>query len=82
VYLSVLNDETDRLTRLINELLDISRIESGRMDIQWRSVSVKEVVQRVFDTLSVKANAVRLIKDFSEDFPVLAADPDKIEQVS
>src|ERR1019366_5083520 len=56
VYLSVLNEETDRLTRLINELLDISRIESGRMEIQWRHLSLPEVVQRVFDTLSVKAN--------------------------
>src|ERR1017187_4309331 len=56
IYLSVLNEETDRLTRLINELLDISRIESGGMAIQWRQVSVPGIVQRAFDTLSVKAN--------------------------
>jgi len=81
VYLSVLNEETDRLTRLINELLDISRIESGRMEIQWRPVTIPVVVQRVFDTLSVKANSVRLVKDFSEHFPSIVADPDKLEQI-
>lgn len=81
VYLSVLNEETDRLTRLINELLDISRIESGRMEIQWRRVTLPAVVQRVFDTLSVKANSIRLRQDFSSNFPVVIADPDKLEQI-
>ena len=81
VYLSVLNEETDRLTRLINELLDISRIESGRMEIQWRLVSAAETVQHVYDTLALKANGVALVKDFPEDFPLLVADPDKLEQV-
>jgi signal transduction histidine kinase len=81
VYLSVLNEETDRLTRLINELLDISRIESGRMEIQWRRVELPDIVQRVFDTLSVKANSISLKKDFSPDFPNVVADPDKLEQI-
>jgi signal transduction histidine kinase len=81
IYLGVLNEETDRLTRLINELLDISRIESGRMEIQWRRVSAAETVQRVFDTLMVKANGVKLIMDFPDSFPLLVADPDKLEQV-
>ncbi len=81
VYLSVLNEETDRLTRLINELLDISRIESGRMEILWRLVSVPEIVDRVFKTLSGKAHTIRLEHNFSEHFPSIVADPDKLEQV-
>jgi len=81
IYLGVLNEETDRLTRLINELLDISRIESGRMEILWSLVSVAETTQRVFDTLAVKANGVKLVKDFPDNFPSLVADPDKLEQV-
>jgi signal transduction histidine kinase len=81
VYLGVLNEETDRLTRLINELLDISRIESGRMEILWRPVSISETTQRVFNTLSVKANGIKLVKDFRENFPTLVADPDKLEQI-
>src|SRR5207249_10503665 len=76
-----LNEETDRLTRLINELLDISRIESGGMQIQWRPVVLPDIVQRVFDTLAVKANTVKLVKDFPPTFPSIVADPDKLEQV-
>ncbi len=81
IYLSVLNEETDRLTRLITELLDISRIESGRIDIQWQNVAMPDVVQRVFDTLTMKAGSVNLVKNFPKDFPAMVADPDKLEQV-
>jgi signal transduction histidine kinase len=81
LYLSVLNEETDRLTRLITELLDISRIESGRIDIQWDTVSLPKIVQRVFDTLSIKAGPVQLVKNFPDNFPEFVADADKIEQV-
>jgi signal transduction histidine kinase len=81
IYLSVLNEETDRLTRLINELLDISRIESGRMEIQWKLSSLPEIVQHVFETLAVKAGRVNLVKKFPDDFPLVVADPDKMEQV-
>lgn len=81
VYLSVLNEETDRLTRLITELLDISRIESGRIDIHWQVTSLPQVVQRVFDTLTIRAGTVKLVKDFPAHFPDILADPDKLEQV-
>ena len=38
-------------------------------------------MQRIFDTLAIKANTVRMVKDFSDDFPEVFADSDKIEQV-
>lgn len=81
VYLSVLNEETDRLTRLITELLDISRIESGRIEVQWQELSVPRIVQRVFDTLTIKRGTVGLRMHFSPDFPTLVADADKLEQI-
>jgi signal transduction histidine kinase len=81
LYLGVLNEETDRLTRLITELLDISRIESGHMDMQWSTISIPTLVQRVFDTFAIKAESVSLIKDFPADFPTIRADSDKIEQI-
>jgi len=81
LYLSVLNEETDRLTRLITELLDISRIESGRIEMQWQPVSVPRIVQRVFDTLTIRRGQVVLAKHFPEQFPQVIADPDKLEQV-
>ena len=81
-YLGILNEETDRLTRLITELLDISRIESGKVEMQWRKVSVPAIVQKVFDALSMnKPAGLQLVKDFPSDFPEVMADEDKIEQI-
>jgi two-component system, sensor histidine kinase and response regulator len=81
IYLNVLNEETDRLTRLITELLDISRIESGRIEFKWEKVSILDKVKEVFDTLALPAKNTLLSHDFSADFPVIVADGEKIEQV-
>ena len=81
LYLGVLNEETDRLTRLITELLDISRIESGRTEMHWQALSVPRLIQRVFNTLSIRKGQVDLHMDFATDFPEIVADADKLEQV-
>ncbi|MFA5975585.1 MAG: ATP-binding protein [Elusimicrobiota bacterium] len=81
VYLRVLNEETDRLTRLICEMLDISRIESGQIETQWKLVLVPEVVKDIFYTLRIKAGPVKMVMDFPEPFPAIKADLDKLEQI-
>jgi signal transduction histidine kinase len=80
-YLSVLNEETDRLTRLITDLLDVSRIESGRTEMKWQAVRLPELVRRVFQAFSIKAGSVKLLQEFPADFPEIYADSSKIEQV-
>ncbi len=82
MYLGILNEETDRLTRLITELLDISRIESGKVEMKWQKVTLPAVVQKVFDALAMnKPATLELIKDFPDDFPEFMGDIDKIEQI-
>jgi two-component system sensor histidine kinase/response regulator len=81
IYLSVLNEETDRLTRLITELLDISRIESGRMDFKWEAIAIPEKIEKVFEKLTVASRHITLNKDFPPDFPQVIADSDKFDQV-
>ena len=68
-YLTVLNQETDRLTRLITELLDISRIESGRIDFKWEPLFIPDQLQALFEKLDSQARGLQLIKDFSGGFP-------------
>jgi signal transduction histidine kinase len=81
LYLNILNSETDRLTRLITELLDISKIESGRQEIVWKPVKLPAVTQQVFSALAANAGNVQLVMDFPNDFPQINADVDKLEQV-
>jgi signal transduction histidine kinase len=81
IYLSVLNEETDRLTRLITELLDISRIESGRLDFKWQWLAVPDIVHRLVQRLKLDAKSVEITTDFQQNFPAIVADLDKFEQV-
>jgi PAS domain S-box-containing protein len=70
--LATVNMDADRVTRLIRELLDVSRIDAGRLELRR-----KEFVGR-FD-LQHDGHSFEI--SFPDDFPRVYADPDKIEQV-
>jgi PAS domain S-box-containing protein len=79
--LTTINADADRVTRLIGELLDVSRIEAGRLELQRRMVDLPQVageVVRRFEQLN-SGRAFRLA--FPPDFPEVYADRDKLEQV-
>lgn len=73
----------DRLTLLISDLLDISRIEAGQIKMQLRTVSLKEVVSRVVVNFSpqLKAQSLSLRVDIPESLPSVMADPHRLTQV-
>lgn len=82
--LRVLSAEGERLARLLNDFLDLSRIESGRM--QWRDqpVSLGVVVQNAICAVSglfASRPEVDLEMRLPEASPVVLADPDRLEQV-
>ena len=83
--LRIASTNTDRLVRLINDILDLERMSSGSAPLQPRGCSMRELVLQSMDTMSAMAeNAqVRLQADFETgDAPVLfEADPDRIQQV-
>jgi signal transduction histidine kinase len=49
--LKVINEESARMRRLVDELLDLSRIESGQIDYNWRDIDLKRVLERVLEKL-------------------------------
>ncbi len=73
----------DRLTTIINDLLDLSRLESGRMVLNRHRVNLSLVVQELFQGYQIQARAksVRLVADIPTDLPDVYVDPDLIMQV-
>lgn len=80
LMLRTVNVDADRLTRLIAELLDVARIDTGRLSLYPRPLDLAGQVQRVVD--SVRAGTGRDITlDAPDGLPPVAADPDKLAQV-
>ena len=72
--------DTDRLTRLIAELLDVARIDTGRLSLRRRPVEAGPAVRRVTD--SVHAHSRRpILVEVPDGLPPILADPDKFAQV-
>jgi len=74
----------ERLIHLVENLLDISRIESGRQEFDWKKINLEDTVKIVVDNLkqNAKAKDLKLIFDKSKKkTPQVVADPNKIHEV-
>ena len=80
LMLSTVNSDADRLSRLIVELLDVARIDTGRLSLYPRPLDFTEAVDRVLT--SVRAGTGRtIVLDAAPELPRVFADPDKFVQV-
>jgi signal transduction histidine kinase len=80
-FLKSAYEETDRLAILIRDLLDISRIDSGRLNLDTRSYQISEILDSVHTILSVITAKHKLEIIQATDLPPLKADKLRIGQV-
>ncbi|MEN6644898.1 MAG: ATP-binding protein [Armatimonadia bacterium] len=81
-FYHIIDTECDRLTRLITDLLNISRIESGRgIDIIISDVNLHDIAVQVTKSQQTYTDRHKVYTTIPEDFPLLKADSDKITQI-
>lgn len=75
--------EGERLANLINDILDISKMEAGRMEWKMKSVSVAEIVEQAVAATAAlfDQKGLRLIKDIEDDLPLVTGEKDRLVQV-
>jgi hypothetical protein len=82
VMLETVNADADRVTRLITELLDVSRIESGRMEIHRELVNIPERVERIVaGRVAAGEPADRFRAVVTGELPETWLDADKVDQI-
>jgi signal transduction histidine kinase len=80
LMLTTVHADSERLSRLIAELLDVARIDTGRLSLFPRPSDAAALVRRVVD--SVQAGTARHIElGVDDDLPEVSVDPDKFTQV-
>jgi PAS domain S-box-containing protein len=82
-FIDIAQAGTKTLSRLVDDLLDLARIEAGRLDLAIRAVDIGEAIKRVHRMVSVQAAAkgIDSAVTVEPDLPLIAADPDRLTQI-
>jgi signal transduction histidine kinase len=80
-FLSIIAEESDKLTDLVENLLEMSRIGAGRLPITPEPVLLSRFCKGVIDRLAKQYPDIQFNCDMSDPLPVVEADPRRLEQV-
>lgn len=82
-YLGVVIDETKRMTAMVNDLLDLARIESGQTVLKIEAFDINELIIRTLLTFEARINAANIdvSMDFDAEHTIVEADSEQIAQV-
>ncbi|MEH2167817.1 MAG: ATP-binding protein [Nostoc sp.] len=81
-FLQTVNHETDRLTRLVNDVLDLSKLESGR-NYSFDGVDLAQAIEQTLRTyqLNAKDKGVELVQEVASNLPLVLGNYDLLVQV-
>lgn len=79
-YITIIKEQSDRLTRLVEDLLAVSRLESQNSQLTVRALDLTKAIDKVCDSLASKSSH-KIIKNMEENIPFVWADADRLEQI-
>jgi signal transduction histidine kinase len=79
--LAVIEEEADRLSKMIDDLLDASRLQAGGLSLSRGDVSLPALAKRVAEKFANQSGQHTIVTDFPEYFPIILADETRVEQV-
>ena len=82
-FLTIIDRHSERLSRLIDDLLTLSNLELGRTELQREELSVSELVDEAFDVVQEKAQRgkITLSRNLPPSLPMISGDRDRLHQV-
>jgi NtrC-family two-component system sensor histidine kinase KinB len=81
--LAAAGEDMARLRKLVDDLLDLARLEAGRVEMKRQPVPVHDLVEETVHAFALQAeeNGIRLASDIPPDLPRVSADPERIGRV-
>ncbi len=79
--LAVIEEEADRLSSMIDDLLDASRLQAGGLTLNRSDVNLPSLVERLAERFRTQSKKHTITTEFPENFPVLLGDEKRLEQV-
>jgi signal transduction histidine kinase len=79
--LSVIEEEADRLSRMIDDLLDASRLQAGGLSLNRADVSLPVLAERLAERFRIQSKKHTILVDFPKNCPVILADENRLSQV-
>ncbi|MDQ3997322.1 MAG: ATP-binding protein [Gemmatimonadota bacterium] len=81
--LTIMRRATERMNRLIHDLLDVKRIEQGRLAVDPRPETMGAIIRDAVDMLRplAEAQGLELASEIPDDLPKVLADPPRVQQV-
>jgi PAS domain S-box-containing protein len=81
-FVSLIADESERLGRIVNEILLANQLDAGRLDLEFEPFDPRDLLERVVEATRMHAPpSVNLTINANGDVPQVAADLDKVRQV-
>ncbi|WP_205174571.1 sensor histidine kinase [Bacillus pakistanensis] len=82
-YLRIIEDESKRLSRLVNDLFELSKLDEGKLQVDFEEVDLDEVLENVFNKVSLKAKDKGITLQFfpSENVSLIEGDGYRLEQI-
>jgi len=79
--LAVIEEEADRLTILIDDLLDASRLQAGALALNLAEVEIDQLIEQIAKRFQTQTNKHSIEVDFTPDFPCIVVDEKRLTQV-
>ncbi|WP_194840935.1 sensor histidine kinase [Filobacillus milosensis] len=82
-YLTIIENESERITRLISDLFDLSKMEEGQFDFFMETINLSKVLENAISKIKMAATNKGLVikKHVDENRHLIQADKDRLEQI-
>ncbi len=82
-FLSTVNKETDRMTRLVKDLLTLSKLDYGHRELKKEEIDISLLVSGIVDRMRINAASknIQIVYEPTNELPIFIGDNDRIEQV-